>query len=139
MIIDVKELAPLLSKVKTIAVVGAVDKPSRPVDGVGRQMIAMGFNIIPVHPKRSDVWGLPTYPTLADIPVPVDVVDLFRNGDFCPGHAREALAMTPLPKIFWMQSGVYSQEARNILAGSDIVVVEDRCLKVELQNLGISR
>jgi hypothetical protein len=139
MIINMKELAPLLSEVKTIAVIGAVDKPTRPVDQVGREMIAMGFNVIPVHPKRNDIWGLKTYPTVNDIPVPVDVVDLFRNAQFCPDHAREVLKMTPLPKVFWMQSGVYSPEAREILAGSGIVVVEDRCLKVELKAMGISR
>jgi len=139
MIINLKELAPLLSKVKTIAVIGAVDKPTRPVDQVGREMIAMGFDVIPVHPKRHDIWGLTTYPTVNDIPVPVDVVDLFRNAQFCPEHAREVLKMTPLPKVFWMQSGVYSPEAREILAGSGIVVVEDHCLKVELQRMGISR
>jgi len=139
MIINDKVLAPLLSKVKTIAVIGAVDKPSRPVDGVGREMIKMGFDVIPVHPKRSDIWGLKTYPTINDIPVPVDVVDLFRNAQFCPEHAREVLKMNPLPMIFWMQAGVHSQEARNILNGSNIIVVEDRCLKVELQRLGITR
>ncbi|BDQ36456.1 CoA-binding protein [Pseudodesulfovibrio nedwellii] len=139
MLIDMKELAPLLRKVKTIAVVGAIDKPSRPVDGVGRTMINMGFDIIPVHPKRSDVWGLPTYQTVTDIPTPIDVVNLFRAAQFCPDHAREVLNMTPLPKIFWMQSGVISPEARKILEGSGIIVVEDRCLKVELQALGITR
>lgn len=138
-IINDKELAPLLSKVKTIAVIGAIDKPSRPVDRVGREMMSMGFDVIPVHPKRSNVWGLTTYQTVNDIPVPVDVVDIFRNSAFCPDHAREVLRMAPLPKIFWMQSGVHSPEARNILAGSGIIVIEDRCLKIELQRLGISR
>jgi len=139
MLYNDKELAALLSEVKTIAVVGAVDKPGRPVHDVGMAMIGMGFDIIPVHPKRSDVWGLPTYPTVNDIPVPVDVVDLFRNAQFCPEHAREVLKMDPLPKCFWMQSGIISPEAREILAGSGITVIEDRCLKVEFQRFGITR
>jgi len=139
MLIDMKELAPLLREVKTIAVVGAIDKPSRPVDGVGRTMIDMGFDIIPVHPKRSNIWGLTTYQTVTDIPIPVDIVNLFRAAKFCPDHAHEVLNMSPLPKIFWMQSGVVSPEARTILEGSGILVIEDRCLKVELQALGISR
>lgn len=139
MLYNDKELAALLSEVKTIAVVGAVDKPGRPVHGVGLAMIDMGFDIIPVHPKRSDVWGLPTYPSVNDIPVPVDVVDLFRNAQFCPDHAREVLKMDPLPKCFWMQSGIISPEAREILAGSGITVIEDRCLKVEFQRFGITR
>ncbi len=139
MIIDDKELASLLSKVKTIAIIGAVDKPSRPVDRVGREMISMGFNVIPVHPKRSNIWGITTYKTINDIPVPVDVVDLFRNEEFCPAHAMETLAMDPLPKIFWMQSGIYSPKSREILNNTNIFVIENRCLKVELQRLGISR
>lgn len=139
MLIDMKELAPLLREVKTIAVVGAVDKPGRPVDMVGRALIDMGYEVIPVHPKRTDVWGLPTYPTLADIPVEVDLVDLFRAAQFCPDHAREVLNMDPLPKVFWMQSGIASPEARAILDGSGIAVVEDRCTKVEFQAMGISR
>ena len=139
MLYNDKELAGLLRQVKTIAVVGAVDKPSRPVDMVGREMIGMGFNVIPVHPVRTNVWGLETYPSVTDIPVPVDVVDLFRNAQFCPDHAREVLNMDPLPKIFWMQSGITSNEAREILADSGVTIIENRCLKVELQRLGITR
>lgn len=139
MLYNDKELAALLAEVKTIAVVGAVDKPTRPVDGVSRQMMEMGFTIIPVHPIRKDIWGLETYKSVNDIPQQVDVVDLFRNAQFCPDHAREVLQMDPLPKVFWMQSGVVSPEAREILAGSGITVIEDRCLKVELQRFGITR
>ncbi|WP_207259588.1 CoA-binding protein [Desulfovibrio sp. Huiquan2017] len=137
MLIDIKELAPLLREVKTIAVIGAVDKPGRPVDMVGRALIDMGFTVIPVHPKRTDVWGLATYPTLGDIPVPVDLVDVFRAPQFCPDHARETLALEPRPKVFWMQSGIVSPEARNILAGSGITVVEDHCTQVEMRAMGI--
>ncbi|MFH1915368.1 MAG: CoA-binding protein [Pseudomonadota bacterium] len=137
MLINEKELAARLHEVKTIAVVGAVDKPGRPVDRVGREMIAMGFTIIPVHPVRDNIWGLETYRSVTDIPVPVDVVDLFRNAQFCPGHAREVLEMETLPRFFWMQSGVFSPEARQLLAGSPIQVIEDRCLKMELAQLGV--
>lgn len=137
MLIDTKELAAQLEKVKTIAVVGASDKPGRPVDMVARQLMDWGYKVVPVHPKRKEVWGLPAYPSVTDIPVPVDVVDLFRNPQFCPDHAREVLAMTPLPAIFWMQQGIRSPEAREILAGSGVTVVEDVCLKVELVRMGI--
>ncbi|SOB57101.1 CoA-binding domain protein [Pseudodesulfovibrio profundus] len=139
MLYNDKELAAMLAEVKTIAVIGAVDKPGRPVDGVGREMIDMGFDVIPVHPIRKDVWGLETYASVKDIDRPVDVVDLFRNAQFCPDHAREVLAMEHKPKCFWMQSGIISPEAREILADSGIVVIEDRCLKVELQRFGITR
>lgn len=139
MLYNDKELAAMLAEVKTIAVIGAVDKPGRPVNDVGRTMIDMGFDVIPVHPKRTDVWDLQTYKTVTDIPVPVDVVNLFRNAQFCPDHAREVLRMDPLPKCFWMQSGIISSEAREILDGSGITVIENRCLKVEFQRFGIKR
>lgn len=139
MLYNDKELAALLSKVKTIAVVGAVDKPTRPVDGVCREMMSMGFDIIPVHPARANVWGLTTYKSVKDIPVRVDAVNLFRNAIFCPEHAREVLEMNQLPSVFWMQSGIVSPEARALLSHTEITVIEDRCLKVELQRFGITR
>lgn len=139
MLYNDKELSALLAEVKTIAVVGAVDKPGRPVDRVGREMMDMGYDIIPVHPVREGVWGLDTYPSVTDIHTPVDVVDLFRNAKFCPDHAREVLKMDPLPKVFWMQSDIISPEAREILKDSGITVIEDRCLMIELKRFGLTR
>jgi len=129
------ELAALLRQVKTIAVVGANDKPGRPVDTVGRYLLAAGFRVIPVHPKRETVWGLKAYQRLEDIPEPVDVVDLFRAAEACPEHARETLRLAVRPRCFWMQSGIVSAEATEILRDSGVRVVEDRCLKVEHQRL----
>lgn len=135
MLHNTKELTALLRQVKSIAVVGAVDKPGRPVDMVGRYLINAGFDVIPVHPKRSDVWGLTTYPSLADIPVPVDLVDIFRAAEHCPAHAEEVLTLSHRPACFWMQSGIFSPQARQILAGSGIIVVEDLCLKIFHEHL----
>ncbi len=129
------ELKALLEKVKTIAVIGAVDKPGRPVDMVGRYLIEAGFEVIPVHPKRREVWGLPAFPSLLDVTRPVDLVDVFRNPDFCPGHARETAQLTPAPLAFWMQSGICSREAAEVLAGTGIRVIEDACLMVDHKRL----
>lgn len=133
--LNLKELAPRLAKVKTVAVLGAKDVPGRPVDRVGRYLIAAGFRVFPVHPVRQDVWGLPTYPALDRIPEPVDLVDVFRAAQYCPEHARECLALTPLPAMFWMQSGIVSVEARRLLEAAGVFVVEDRCLMIEHQCL----
>lgn len=135
MLYNEKELAALLREVKTIAIVGAVDKPGRPVDRVGRALIDMGFTVIPVHPKRTGVWGLETYPSLKDIPHPVDIVDLFRASEFCADHAREVLELDSLPRCFWMQSGIFNPEARAMLEPKGVMVVEDLCLKVEAERL----
>ncbi len=139
MLVNEKELAALLREVKSIAIIGASDKPGRPVDGIGRALIERGFDVIPVHPKRKNIWGLPTYASVKDIPEPVDCVDLFRAPQWCAEHAREVLEMPTLPKIFWMQSGVTSAEACEILAEHDILVIEDRCLMVDVSRLGIRR
>ena len=135
LLLDEKKLAPLLNEVKVIAVIGAVDKPGRPVDRVGRYLIDAGFKVIPVHPKRENVWGLKTYKSILDIPEAIDLIDLFRAANFCPSHADECLKLKKLPKVFWMQQGISSPESRAMLSGKDITVIEDRCLMIDHINL----
>lgn len=124
------KLAEILSQVKTIAIVGAKDVPSQPVDRVGRYLMDAGFTVIPVHPKRTNVWGLETYPSLWDVPVAIDCVDLFRAGRFCAAHAIEVMALSTMPKLFWMQSGIESSEARRLMEDKGVTVVENECLMV---------
>ena len=126
----------LLENVRTIAILGAKDSPGQPVDRVGRYLMKAGYEIVPVHPARRNVWGLPTYAKLADIPYPIDMVNVFRAQEFCLDHARETLLLSPLPKIFWMQLGIKNTEAVKLLAENGIVVVEDACLMVEHARLG---
>ena len=128
---DTENLRRLLTETRVIAVVGAKDAPGQAVDRVGRYLIKAGYDVIPVHPVRKNVWGLTTYASLADIPRPVDLVDVFRAPQYCPDHAREALAMSPRPKAFWMQLGIRSEEAAALLAEQGVIVVEDACLMVD--------
>jgi uncharacterized protein len=129
------QLREALANAHSVAIIGAKDKPGTPVDRVGRYLIEIGWRVYPVHPVRKDVWGLPTYSKLGDVPGRVDMVNLFRAAESCPEHARETLALPELPQIFWMQSGIVSFEARAILAQSPIMVVEDLCLMVEHRRL----
>ena len=124
-------LRSLLQGVRCIAVLGAKDVPGQPVDTVGRYLIASGFTVFPVHQVRQNIWGLATYRTLADIPSPIDLVNVFRAGVHCPAHARECLDLLALPRVFWMQSGIMSPEVQEVLAGTEIHVVENLCLMVE--------
>lgn len=124
-----------LAATRTIAVIGAKDKPGQPVDAVGRYLIEAGYEVLPVHPVRKCVWGLETYPSLADITVAIDLVDVFRAPEHCPGHAAEVLALPHKPRLFWMQLGIRSPEAGRLLAGQGIAVVEDLCLMVEHRRL----
>ncbi len=89
-----------LTQARTIAVVGAKDKEGQPVDRVGKYLIQAGYQVIPVHPIRKDVWGLQTYPSLAEVPFPVDIVNVFRAPQYCPDHARETVALSPCPNCF---------------------------------------
>jgi len=130
-----QELKTLLAEVKTIAVVGASDRPGRPVDRVGRYLLDAGFDVVPVHPARRSVWGLPASRSLADVDRPIHCVDLFRAAEHCAGHAREVLALADPPLVFWMQSGIVSPEAEAILAPTGVRVVQDRCLMVEHRRL----
>jgi predicted CoA-binding protein len=128
-------LKELLAPGATIALIGAKDRPGTEVDMVGRYLLDAGFTVIPVHPARSTVWGLPARKSLAEIDAPVDIVNLFRASQHCPAHAAETLALGQRPRCFWMQSGIFSPQARELLAPSGIVVVEDRCIMVEHRRL----
>jgi uncharacterized protein len=128
-------LSALLVPGKSIAIVGAKDRPGTDVDMVGRAMIEAGFHVVPVHPARSRVWGLPARRSLAEVTEPIDIVNLFRAPEHCPAHAAEVLALSQRPACFWMQLGIESPEAQRILGPSGVIVVEDRCIMVEYRRL----
>lgn len=132
---DQETIRALLAKARTIAVIGAKDTPGQPVDGVGRFLIQAGYDVIPVHPKRKNVWGLTTYASITDVPTPVDIVNIFRAAEYCPAHAREVLSMARKPLAFWMQLGITSPEAVALLEPEHIIVIQDKCLKVEHMRL----
>ncbi|MDR2727113.1 MAG: CoA-binding protein, partial [Deltaproteobacteria bacterium] len=116
---------------RTIAIVGAKDKPGEAVDSVGRYLIRAGFTIVPIHPARREVWGLKAYPHLGDVPAPIDIVNVFRAPEYCAGHAREAAALTPRPGTFWMQLGITNAEASRIAAEAGMDVADDCCIMIE--------
>ncbi len=128
-------LKELLVPGKTVALIGAKDRPGTEVDMVGRFMLNAGFRVIPVHPARASVWGIPARKTMAEIDEPIDIVNLFRAPASCPAHAVETLALAKRPACFWMQSGIVSQQARAMLEPAGVVVVEDRCIMVEYRRL----
>jgi predicted CoA-binding protein len=132
---DSETLRTLLRNAKTIAIVGAKDAPGQPVDGVGRYLMVAGYTIIPVHPVRQNIWGLPTYKSIGDLPGPMDIIDLFRAAECCPDHAREVLDLSWKPGVFWMQLGIASAGATALLEPAGITVVQDACIKVEHKRL----
>jgi len=124
----------ILAETRTIAVVGISDKPDRPSHSVARYLQERGYRIIPVNPALKEVLGETAYPSLSDVPVPVDLVDVFRKSADVPPIADEAIRAGA--RFFWMQEGVESDEARERLERAGIPVVMDRCVKKELEKRG---
>ena len=127
----------ILAEAKVIAVVGASRDPFKPAHSVPLQMQRHGWRIIPVNPFVDDIFGERSYPTLADIEEPVDLVDIFRPAADAVDIVRQAVAVTA-PAV-WLQSGIVSAEARRIATEAGIDYVEDRCLAVERAIGGLTR
>jgi predicted CoA-binding protein len=120
------DLKALLQGVKTIAVVGLSPKPDRPSFGVSRAMQRFGYRIVPVRPAVSEVLGEKAYARLADIPFPVDLVNVFREASAIPGLVEESLAIHA-PAI-WIQEGIVNESAAEAARTAGMVVVMDRCI-----------
>jgi predicted CoA-binding protein len=121
-----EEIRALLKRVKTIAVVGLSPNPARPSYGVARAMQGYGYRIIPVHPATREILGVRAYPCLADIPEPVDLVDVFRRPEHLDGIVDECLALKV--KNLWIQDGIINEPAALRARSGGIWVVMDRCI-----------
>jgi uncharacterized protein len=121
--------AEILASAKTIAMVGASPDPNRPAHGVMRYLLRAGYRVIPVRPLDCDeVCGIPCVATVADIEEPIDLVDIFRNVDACPGHVQEAVDVGAGGA--WLQLGLVSPESRRIATAAGLDYIEDACTAV---------
>jgi predicted CoA-binding protein len=127
----------ILNAVKTIAMVGASANDVRPSYFVLKYLLAKGFTVFPVNPGHAgkEILGRMTYARLADIPEPIDMVDIFRSPAAVPGVLDEVLRLDPLPKVVWMQLGVRHDEAAARAEAAGIKVVMNRCPKIEYGKL----
>jgi predicted CoA-binding protein len=130
---DDAALSGLLDRVKTIAVVGLSPQPARPSFRVAQAMQRYGYRIIPVRPLVDEILGEKAYPGLADIPFPVDLVDVFRAAEHVPAIVEQCLALH-LPSI-WIQEGIVHQDAAQLARAGAMTVVMDRCLLKEYVRL----
>jgi predicted CoA-binding protein len=130
-------IAGILNSVKTIAMVGASANDVRPSFFVLKYLLAKGFSVFPINPGQAgkEILGRMTYASLADIPEPVDMVDVFRNAAAVPGIVDEVMGLDPLPKVIWMQLGVRHDEAAARAEAAGIKVVMNRCPKIEYGKL----
>lgn len=134
-----KIIADVLTSTKTIALVGASDKPGRPSYGVMAYLLSQGYQVIPVSPKLagSTLLGQTVYAELSDIPHGIDMVDVFRNADAAWGVAQEAIAIGA--KSLWFQIGVINEQAAVLAGEAGLSVIMDRCPKIEIPRLGLQK
>ena len=114
---------------KTVAVVGLSKNELRASFFVGYYLKRHGYRVIPVNPREQAILGEQSYKTLADVPVPIDIVNVFRAPDALPGIAREAVAIRA--GCLWCQFTVINEEGARIAEAGGVTVVMDRCIKVE--------
>jgi len=127
----------ILNTVKTIAMVGISPKDVRPSYFVFKYLLERGYRMIPVNPGQAggEILGRKVYARLADIPEPVDMVDVFRAPQFVTAVVEEALALEPRPQVIWMQLGIRNEEAARLAEANGLKVVMDRCPKIEYGRL----
>jgi uncharacterized protein len=119
----------LLSRVKTIAVVGLSDSPMRPSHGVSAYMQAQGYRVIPVNPRISETLGETSYASLLDVPEKVDLVDVFRRPEYVDELVDQAIQLK-IPAI-WLQEDVINEGAAQKARDAGMFVVMDRCILKE--------
>jgi predicted CoA-binding protein len=127
----------ILNTVKTIAMVGVSANTSRPSYFAFKYLHERGYRMIPVNPGLAggELLGRKVYAALADIPEPVDMVDIFRASQYAVGIVREALPLTPRPQVIWMQLGIRNDEAARLAEANGLKVVMNRCPKIEYGRL----
>ncbi|MGA7669058.1 MAG: CoA-binding protein [Nitrolancea sp.] len=126
---DPKVIRDIMLNARTIAIVGLSSNELRPSHFVGFYLKRHGYRVIAVNPRETEVLGEKSYPTLSDVPEPIDVVDVFRAPQYVPEIAREAVKV--VAKALWLQFGVISPEGAEIARQGGLQVVMDRCMKVE--------
>lgn len=132
-----QDIKRLLSSATTIAIIGASSNPERPSNGIMRKLKSVGYRVIPVNPNETEVLGERAYPTLADVPERIDIVDVFRRAEFTPPIADDAVRVGA--KALWLQSGVTNEDAAARAETGGLTVVMDACIGVMHSMLQVPR
>jgi len=130
-----EKLLRIYAETKTIAVVGASADETKAAHQIPRYLQSQGYRIIPVNPRGGEILGEPVFRSLADIDVPVDVVDVFRPAQEAPAIARQAIAIGA--KVLWLQIGIESEEARQLAEAAGLTVIMNRCMGETHGELGL--
>jgi uncharacterized protein len=119
-------LTSLLTAARTIAIVGASSNPDKASHGIMQKLQHVGYKVIPVNPRETEILGERSYPSLLDVPEPIDIVDVFRRAEDTPAIADEAVTIGA--KALWLQTGIVSEDAAARAEAGGLVVVMDACI-----------
>ena len=131
------ELLRILTDAETIAVVGASSNPERPSHSIFRKLLTAGYRVVPVNPNESEVLGQKAYPSLAVVPQPIDIVNVFRRPEYTPDIADQAVRVGA--EALWLQSGIVNDEAAARAKAGGLTVVMDACIGVVHSVLRVPR
>jgi uncharacterized protein len=120
------ELKQLLTDATVIAMVGASSNPDKASHGIMQKLQSVGYLVIPVNPRETEVLGERSYPSLIDVPERIDIVDVFRRAEDTPGIADDAVTIGA--KALWLQTGIVSEEAAARATAGGLIVVMDACI-----------
>lgn len=123
------EMINAILDMTTIAVVGLSPNPGRTSHSVSQYMLANGYRIIPINPGHDEIMGIKAYPTLADIPEPVEIVNVFRRPEYTPAIAEQAVSIGA--RALWLQLGIFNDEAMRAATEGNLMAVQNLCIKVE--------
>ena len=119
-------LTQLLTDATTIAIVGASSNPDKASHGIMQKLQSVGYRVVPVNPRETEILGEHAYPSLLDVPMHIDIVDVFRRADDTPGIADEAVKIGA--KALWLQTGIVSEDAAARAAAGGLTVVMVACI-----------
>ena len=127
----------ILQSVKSVAMIGASANKVRPSYFVATYLIAKGYDLFPINPGRAggEIADVPAYASLADLPGPVDMVDIFRKPDALPAIVNDIMQMPELPKVVWLQLTIRDDDIASALEMAGITVIQNRCPKIEYGRL----
>lgn len=123
----------LLQRARSVAVVGCSATPGKDAHEVPKAVLQRGYDVHPVNPSAKEIFGRKAYATLAEVPKPIDVVNVFRPAEEAPDIARQAVAAGA--RALWLQTGIVSDEARRIAEEAGLDYVEDACMRTELSHV----
>lgn len=135
------EIASVLRSARTIAVLGAHEQPQKPAFYVPDYLHGQGYRIVPVNPQLAGkvLWGERVRGALSEIGEPIDIVDVFRRPEALPGHLDDLLAMSPRPKLVWLQLGIRNDTFARAVQDAGMDVVQDHCALADHRRLHIGR